>query len=101
MTILTIVAIAFGLSVIFDILLYTIRYLWVHRIAISVLILAVTAFSISSMLLWSPSGWTVLFFVVGLYRLFATLRIAEGRMHEVYLRHSARRSAFVLIVWQL
>lgn len=97
MTIMTIVAIFFGVSAVFDVLLYHIRALWRLRVPLSVLVLATTAFSASSLFMLSPSLWTGLFFMVALYRIFSTLRIAQGRIHEAYLQTSARRTVWTLI----
>lgn len=67
----------------------------------SLIVLSTTAFSISSLFLWNPTTWTGIFLAVGVYRLFATLRIAEGRIQEAYLRATARRSSFILIACQV
>jgi hypothetical protein len=101
MAIMTIVALSFGLSVFFEVLLYCVRLLWRFRVAFSLLILVTTAFSASVLLLEDCTVWTIAFFVIALYRVFATLRIGEGRMHEGYLRTAARRSAYSLIGCQV
>jgi glycosyltransferase involved in cell wall biosynthesis len=100
MTATTIVAVSFGLSIAFDVLLYSVRPLWRFRILLSLIVLAATAFSMPALLLSSPSVWSGLFVLVGAYRIFATLRITEGRIQELYLRKVARRSAFILILCQ-
>ncbi len=51
--------------------------------------------------LWNPTLWTFAFLVIGAYRIFATLRISEGRVYEVYLRTSSFRSELVFICLQL
>jgi hypothetical protein len=101
MTIMTVVTVSFGLSVIFDVLLYSVRLLWRYRVALSLVVLVTTAFSMAAILLWSPTIWTAIFFIIGLYRLFATLRVGADRVQETYLRDAARRSAATLIVLQL
>lgn len=96
----SIVVLSFGLSIFFDVLLYVVRPLWRFRVSLCALILAATACSASSLFLWDPTLWTFTFLAIGLYRIFSTFRVAEGRIHEVYLLTAARRSAFIFIVLQ-
>jgi hypothetical protein len=98
---MTIVAVCFGLSVIFDVLLYTVRPLWRFRVALSLVVLSTTAFSSSVLLVSDPNIWTGLFLLVAFYRIFATLRISVAHIHESYLRTAAWRSAYVLISCQV
>jgi hypothetical protein len=101
MTIMAIASISFGLSVVFEVLLYSVHPLWRFRVAMSLLVLATTAFSSSMLFLWDPTVWTALFLIIGLYLIFATLRIGEAHIHEAYLRTAARRSAYTLIGCQV
>src|SRR5262245_38679798 len=101
MTISSIVYLSFGLSIFFDLLLYGVRPLWRFRQSVSLLVLAATAFSATILFLWNPTLWTFAFLVAGVYRIFTTLRISEGRVHEVYLRTASFRSELVFICLQL
>jgi glycosyltransferase involved in cell wall biosynthesis len=48
-----------------------------------------------------PTVWSGLLLVISLYRIINLLRIAEGRMHEQYLRKATLRTSAVLICYQL
>ncbi len=89
-----------GGSALAELLLYGVAGLWrVRKRAVPVLVVA-TAFSSSAIALWRPSVMSGLFALLGMYRVLNVVRVAEGRMHERYLRHVALRTSLVLLVLQ-
>jgi len=83
-------------SVILEWMLYLLPPVWkVRRLAVGIP-LFLTAFGTSVLVLDGWRAWHVLAVAVALFRVINQLRIAEGRMHEGYLRHTTRRTGFLL-----
>ncbi|HEV2402662.1 MAG TPA: glycosyltransferase family 2 protein [Candidatus Saccharimonadales bacterium] len=101
MTVPVVAGLIFALSVLLDLAVPTLTYCWGHRRQLSSIAAASTAFSMTALLWWRPGFFGSLFLTVGAYRVFNLLRIAEGRMHETYLRRAIRRSSFMLNAAQL
>ncbi|HSX30072.1 MAG TPA: glycosyltransferase [Candidatus Saccharimonadales bacterium] len=87
-------------GVLLELALHYIPALWRARKVVAVLCVVLTAFACDSIALWKPNVCSVLIGIIGLYRVFNYLRIAEGRMHEGYLRRATRRTSLLLIAFQ-
>jgi hypothetical protein len=96
----TVVLVVFGLSIVAELLLHAVPSLWHSRKTLSGIVVALIAFSTSAAFVWRPGVWAVFFAFIGLYRVCNILRIAQGRMHEAYLRQATRRSSSMLISLQ-
>lgn len=89
------------LAVVAEWILYLLPSAWkVRRFAVG-LPLVMTAFGVGALTTWAWNGWCVFLIVVAVFRIINLLRIAKGRMHEVYLKRTTRRSGFILGSLQL
>ncbi len=76
--------------------LYVVPSVWKTRRWLVGVPLSLTAFASVGLALvwWNAFGWLIL--LVGLFRVFNHLRVAEGRMHERYLLKATRRTGVIL-----
>lgn len=88
-------------SVLTEWLLYTIKPLWKLRRSYIGLPIVLTTFGFGTLVVTHWNLWLIPLFFVAIFRIVNHLRIAEGRMHEWYLWHKARRTGLVLGVVQL
>lgn len=95
------IVITFTLSIVLELLLYTVVPLWKVRKAVAVSYLLLAAFSAGAIFAWVPHLITGLAMAVALYRIINGLRIVQGRMHDTYLYNATRRTGLLLIIWQL
>lgn len=75
--------------------------LWRARTFIAVLAIATTAFASGAPIGWRPNLFSALLALFGLYRIFNSARIVQGRMHERYLWRATLRTSLVLMGLQL
>ncbi len=89
------------LSVVTEWLLYLLPPLWrVRRWAIG-FPLVLTAFGTSVVVAANWNGWCVFLAAIATFRIVNQLRIAQGRMHEAYLRRTTKRTGVILGSLQL
>lgn len=89
------------LSIVLEWLIYSLKPLWTHRDKLVVPPLVLCGFGTSAMIVAYPH-WSIVFVVaISVFRVINHLRIAQGRMHDQYLRHSSRRTGLVLGLAQL
>ncbi|HSW99532.1 MAG TPA: glycosyltransferase family 2 protein [Patescibacteria group bacterium] len=91
----------FDIAILFELLLLCTPLGWHLRKFLAPLALLLTAFASGGIALWRPSIFSVLFLVIGLYRVFNMVRIVENRMHTLYLRHATRRTGLLLMALQI
>lgn len=97
---MTLALIGFGIFTLLEITLW-LKPIWQYRkISASVALLGLSV-SIGLIFGLSPSLWTGLFLIVGIYRLINLLRIVEGRTNPDHLYKVARKSSIWLITSQL
>lgn len=89
------------LSVVLELSVYIVKPLWRRRRKSIALPLAITAFGTSAFAIEYWNVWSALLVAVAVFRVINMLRVAENRMHEVYLKRAAKRSALVLGLSQL
>jgi hypothetical protein len=82
-------------------LLYSVPGLWRARRVLVGVALVLAAFGASGVLWGQHDVWAMLTMVVGLFRLFNHLRIAEGRMNAQYLLRVTRRTGLLLGALQI
>ncbi|HEU5122308.1 MAG TPA: glycosyltransferase family A protein, partial [Candidatus Saccharimonadales bacterium] len=91
------------LGLVFESVLLFVRPLWKQR-ALRYLFVGVAvllhAFAAAGLLFFEFSALTGIFLLFTVYRVFNLLRIAEGRINELYLYKTARRTSFVLLAAQ-
>ncbi|HEX7963688.1 MAG TPA: glycosyltransferase family 2 protein [Candidatus Saccharimonadales bacterium] len=86
-----------GAAAVVELALVWVRPLWRVRTAGMVLAVALTSFASGLVLAFQPNVFSALLLLASLYRIFNLSRIAEKRMHEVYLRQATRRTSTMLI----
>jgi glycosyltransferase involved in cell wall biosynthesis len=70
--------------------------IWKLRVAASALTILMLSAVITNSMVAQPNGVRLLLVLTGLFRVFNLVRIAEGRMHEAYLRSATRRTSLWL-----
>ncbi len=95
-----IVLAVFGVGLLAEWALYA-PFLWRVRKVLAAAALLLTAFASGGIVMWEPGLATVLVAVASMYRVFNSLRIIEGRMHEYYLRWATLRTSLILVSLQL
>jgi hypothetical protein len=91
----------FDVAIALELLLACTSLGWRARKVLAPIVLMLTTFASGSITLWYPNVFSVLFLLVSLYRVFNMVRVAQGRMHEAYLRRATRRTGLVLMSVQL
>jgi hypothetical protein len=94
------VLILLGSAAALELLIHFVRPLWRIRRSLAVIALVANAFSAGALLLWQFNAFTVLFLLIGLYRLVNLIRLAENRMHEKHLFHATRHTVVALLAMQ-
>jgi hypothetical protein len=89
------------ISIALELLLFQVPFFWAKRRILAGVPLALTAFSASAITITQLKLLVLPFVIVSAFRLLNHLRIAEGRMHEKYLRRVALRTSLLLAVFQL
>jgi hypothetical protein len=93
---MVVLLVLFGLGLGAELLMHTVPGLWRVRTWLAITSLVATTFAGGGLALWQFNMCSVLLALVCLYRAFNNIRIVEARMHEQYLRHATRRTAFIL-----
>lgn len=91
----------FGVSVLLELLLHTVPFLWSIRRAITVLSATMALGSTAALCVLHPTALSGLLLLLSFYRGFNSLRIIKGRMHDRYLRRATRRTSISIMVPQL
>src|SRR5882672_10394396 len=94
---MTIMFWVFGVALALELILISTSFGWRARKVLMPITVVLTAFASGGIALWRPTVFSVLFLVLGLYRVFAMMRVAENRMHEQYLRRATRHSSLALL----
>lgn len=86
-----------GAAVALELLVHLVSRWAVLRTITAWLALLSGTFAAGAFLAYRPNVFTLGLTILGLYRIFNLIRIAEHRMHEQYLRRATRRTTFKLI----
>jgi hypothetical protein len=97
---MTLVIIVFAAAVLCELALQFVPGVWRARKIVASAALIGSCFAAAGFVMWWPDVWSILLFVVSLFRALNMTRVVEARMHERYLRAATRRTSVVLIVWQ-
>jgi hypothetical protein len=82
-------------------LLLQLKIFWRFRKVVAGAALIAGAFGAGALAVAYPVLFSIVFAWLSLYRVFNMLRIVEGRMHEHHLRHTTRRTTWVLLIMQV
>lgn len=93
----------FGLiaSIVTEWLIYMVPSLWKLRKVMVTVPVVLTGASVCALLVAYPRWSFVVVLAVAAFRIINHLRIAQGRMHDQYLRHATRRTGVLLGLVQL
>ncbi len=97
---MTVLLCLFAITVVLELAVDFLPLFWRERKVLGSICVLLTAFTSGAIALWQLNVFSVLLGVIGLYRILNYLRLAEGRMHEAYLRRAFRRSGLVLLLVQ-
>lgn len=91
----------FGVSVLLELLLHTLPFLWTIRRAVAVIAAVVALGSATALCVLYPTALMGVLVVASLYRGFNAIRIIKERMHDRYLRQATRRTSWSIIGVQI
>jgi hypothetical protein len=97
---MTIMLCVLALGALLELGMQLVPFLWRARKILAPLSLLATAFACGGVAVWHLTVFSVLFGLVGAYRVFNLIRVLEERMHEHYLRRVTRRTTLVLLALQ-
>ena len=83
-------------GIVLEWLLYIVSILWQNRRAYVAVLIAVTGFTTTLLVLLEPRPLYLFLALVSVFRIINLLRVAEGRMHAAYLLGTTRRTGLVL-----
>lgn len=84
-----------AIGLLLELLLY-VPAIWRHRKQMASAALVLAAFGSGMLLMLYFNFWATTIVLIGLYRIFNCLRLAQGRMQEAYLKRATLRTTIVL-----
>jgi hypothetical protein len=88
-------------SAVLELLLFIVKPFWPARKALAVAALLTGAFGAGALVMWQPNVFSAVFLLLAGYRIFNLVRVVDDRLHHHYLRWAARRTSFMVLLFQL